>query len=180
MSREVIVLIGPPGAGKGTQADILAEQLGGVHLSSGQILRRGASSKVLAEMQGGALVREPEVDRLLARALEDAPQDKLWILDGFIRLPQDERWLEGELAKLGRSIGLIILLDVPRDESHRRNARRGRSDDAEVSQEERWQEYLDQTIPVIYGFEQRGLLVKVNGVGTVDDVAGRVAGALHE
>lgn len=178
MSREVIVFIGPPGAGKGTQAELLTQRVGGVHLSSGAILRDHASSRVLGEMRQGELVREPEVDELLAQALEGAPQDKPWILDGFVRLAQDEVWLEESLATLGRHIDRIILLDISEEESERRVSQRGRSDDAVEALKERWDEYRHQTIPVIAGLEERGLLQKVNGVGSVAAVADQVAEVL--
>ena len=178
MAKSVIVLIGPPGAGKGTQAQLLARKLAGVHLSSGEILRQNASTEVLEEMREGELVREPEVDQILAQALADAPADAPWILDGFIRLPQDEAWLLDELGKLGRKIDHVILLEVPETESSDRTAKRGRVDDAGSSLQERWQEYRDTTLRVVDDLDRRGLVAHVNGVGTVEEVAARINEAL--
>jgi adenylate kinase family enzyme len=86
VAKDVIILIGPPGAGKGTQAQLLAKRLGGVHLSSGQILRDRASSKVLEEMREGEIVTEPEVDQILAKALEEAPADSVCAAAVTIRM----------------------------------------------------------------------------------------------
>lgn len=174
MSREVIVLLGPPGAGKGTQAELLAKRLHGVHLSSGQILRDRASGQVRQEMSHGELVHEPEVDQILNQALLEAPPDQPWILDGFIRLSQDAQWLQSALRAVGRQIDHLVLLDIPQNESAERTGQRGRSDDAPESLEERWQEYQEETRPVEAEFARLGVLTRVNGVGTVEEVAARI------
>lgn len=146
-----IIFIGPPGSGKGTQAELLATSLGAIHLSSGQVLRDHASLEVKQEMKRGELVRESEVDDILQKSLMSARTDTIWILDGYLRLPQDRIWLETLLGKLGRKIDLVIIIDVPENVCRKRVLSRGRADDTVVAWGERWDEFKTVTEPVIEG-----------------------------
>ena len=178
MASPVIVLIGRPGAGKGTQAELLARSNGWVHLSSGQILRQHAPAPVLAEMRQGQLVEEPVVEQLLEQALEQAPKNRPWVLDGFVRLEQDEAWLEGCLAKLGRQLTGVILLDLTEAQSNARLALRGRSDDNTAAVAERHREYEGETLPVVERYRAAGILKTIDATGTPEQVAARVQEAL--
>ncbi|MEO7617844.1 MAG: nucleoside monophosphate kinase, partial [Candidatus Saccharibacteria bacterium] len=147
--KHTIVVIGPPGSGKGTQAELLSHALGAVHLSSGQVLREHASAAVQAEMKRGELVRETEVDVILETSLQEANPGSIWILDGYIRLAQDRDWLEASLKKLGRKIDLVIIFEASETTCRERVLGRGRTDDTVAAWGERWNEFVGTTIPVI-------------------------------
>lgn len=146
---KTIILIGPPGSGKGTQAELLASSLGAVHLSSGQFLRDYASERIKREMERGELVREAEVDELLGQSLRQAPVDATWILDGYIRLPQDKSWLQTVLDRLDRKIDMVVVIDVAEDVCRARVLARGREDDTAAAWDERWNEFETVTQPII-------------------------------
>lgn len=146
---KTIILIGPPGSGKGTQAELLASSLGAVHLSSGQFLREHAPERIKREMERGELVREAEVDRLLEQSLREAPVDATWILDGYIRLPQDKSWLLAVLDSLDRLIDMVVVMDVAEDVCRARVLARGREDDTAEAWDERWDEFETVTQPII-------------------------------
>lgn len=148
-SIKTIIMIGPPGSGKGTQAELLATELNAIHLSSGQVLRQQASVGVQDEMEAGKLVQEGEVDRILEASLRSAPAMQVWILDGYIRLEQDKVWLERVLAELGRAIDVVIVLDVAEEVCRERVLSRGRDDDTDEAWEVRWREFERITMPVI-------------------------------
>ena len=147
--KQTIVVVGPPGSGKGTKAELLSKALGAVHLSSGQVLRQHAPASIQAEMKRGELVRETEVDDILETSLEQANADAIWILDGYIRLAQDRDWLEASLKKLKRKIDLVIIFEAPEATCRERVMGRGRTDDTISAFGERWNEYASITIPVI-------------------------------
>lgn len=174
----VIVLAGPPGCGKGTQAELLAKWLGGTHLSSGDVLRLHSSKRVQTEMQQGELVTEPEVDDILEASLEAAPEDQPWVLDGYIRLAKDLDWLKRCLSRLGRQITDVILLNIPEEASQQRVAIRKREDDKPEVIRARWQEYREKTLPVLHDLAATRRLVEVNGMGSVGEVMKRVEEAL--
>jgi len=114
-----IVLMGPPGAGKGTQAKRLAERFDMVHLSSGDILRakRGEEGALGAElrkyMDAGALVPDEIVVRIMAEAIASQPDGKGLLLDGFPRTVAQARALDEQLGRLGRALDLVLVIDVP-------------------------------------------------------------------
>lgn len=178
MAAAVIALVGPAGSGKSVQAELLAKALGGVHLSSGDILRASASPAVQAEMRRGELPAEPEVDERLAAALVASPQDEPWILDGFIRLQTDLAWLETALQKLGRRLNSVIFLEISLEISLQRLAERGRADDASTVIAQRWQRYQEETEPIVRQLTEQGVAHRVDGVGTVAEVAARVEAAI--
>ncbi len=146
---KTIILIGPPGSGKGTQSELLASSLGAVHLSSGQYLRDHAPERIKQEMERGELVREAEVDGLLEQSLREAPAHAIWILDGYIRLPQDKSWLISVLDDLGRTVDIAIIMEVSEEVCRARVMERGREDDTADAWDERWTEFETVTKPII-------------------------------
>jgi adenylate kinase len=173
MSELAIALLGPPGAGKGTQAVSLAEAHDLAHLSTGDLLRAaaraGTPSGRAAQrfMDAGDLVP----DALLFELLEDALPATGFLLDGFPRtLAQAEA--------LGGRVGLAILLDVPDDLLVDRLAARGRADDGPATIQRRLAVYHRQTEPVIAHYEGGGRLLRVDGVGDAEAVRGRLVRAL--
>lgn len=173
MFELAIALLGPPGAGKGTQAASLAEAHDLAHLSTGDLLRAaaraGTPSGRAAQrfMDAGDLVP----DALLFELLEDALPATGFLLDGFPRtLAQAEA--------LGGRVGLAILLDVPDDLLVDRLAARGRADDGPATIQRRLAVYHRQTEPVIAHYEGDGRLLRVDGVGDAEAVRGRLVRAL--
>lgn len=178
MAKPIIVIMGPPGAGKGTQSQILAKRLKGVHLSSGQLLRDSGDEKILQVQASGGLVSSEEVQRIVAEAIQRVPADMPVILDGFTRKLEEAQWLNTAGSGL-RPISKVICINVDKDESIQRSLRRGRTDDRAGALEERWVDYEMQVKPVLDYYRQQGVLVEVDGSGSVDAVAGRVWEALN-
>jgi adenylate kinase len=145
MSRSAhqVIVLGPPGAGKGTQAERLAECLGLVHISPGEILRReipaGSETgrQIVASMAAGDLVPDELVDGVVRDRLESLPPEQGFVLDGYPRTAAEAHSLRQLLARLGRlePRPVVVWLEVPREELVRRLRRRrelgGRADDAE-------------------------------------------------
>ena len=175
--KQTFILIGPPGSGKGTQAELLADSLRAVHLSSGQVLRDHASLAVKSEMERGELVREKEVDIILESSLKSASEDAIWILDGYIRLAQDKAWLEASLARVGRSIDMVIIIDVSESLCRERVMSRGRADDTAEAWTERWAEFETITMPVIKSLE-RLPHIHIDGSGDTQTINDQIISAL--
>jgi adenylate kinase len=174
MAAPVIIILGPPGSGKGTQSALLAQALDAVHLSSGQILRSVSSDKVLRDMSTGRLVVEDDLITALAQALSAIPENQMIILDGVGRKKAEVEWLIRELGQQQRSIKKVIHLIVSQAESLRRNLPRKRLEDRPEAQEERWKEYQRHMLNNMDFYRQAGVLVEVDGVGSIEDVSERI------
>lgn len=179
-----IVFLGPPGAGKGTQAIRLAQTLGVPHISTGDMLRAAAASgsefgrRVKAIFDAGQLVPDDVMEGVVAERLA-APDCALgFLLDGYPRTLPQAYFLAGVLAGTGRRIDHVVLIEVPRDELVRRMAARGRSDDTREAIENRLQDYDQKTRPLTEFYGSRGLVRRVEGTGTMDDVAARLSAAV--
>jgi len=180
---EAVIFLGPPGAGKGTQAARLAEELSFKKLSTGDILRdhvaRGTplGLQVKPIMDRGDLVPD---DLILALIREELAERV--IFDGFPRtIPQAEA-LDRLLEETGTRLLGVVLVEAPEEELVRRLLKRaeleGRSDDNEETIRRRLQVYREKTEPLIQYYEKTGALRRVEGLGTPDEVYARIRAAL--
>lgn len=179
-----LLFIGPPGAGKGTQAGKVAARLGIPHVSTGDMFRDNVSrgtdlgKKVEAIMAAGDYVPdEITVGMLNERISQDDAADG-FILDGFPRT-------EAQVASLDRLIGedgldRVVVFEVDEDELTERLLSRGRDDDNEDTIRYRFKIYLEQTQPLIDIYEDRSITVYVDGIGELDEVTDRILAKLEE
>jgi len=184
---EVVLLMGPPGAGKGTQAALLAEARDLRKLSTGDMLRghveRGTELGVRAKslMDRGQLVPDELIVAMVKSELDGMGTVRA-LLDGFPRTPGQAEALDELLGDEGAALTAAVALEVDEDELVRRlegRARQeGRSDDNEAIIRNRMEVYRKQTRPLFDYYEQRGKLERVSGMGSVDDVFERITGVL--
>ena len=168
-----VVMLGPPGSGKGTQAKPLAAEQGLAYVSTGELLRR-AGGEAKRYMDRGELVPDELVIGLVGDALGHAG----YVLDGFPRTLAQAETLDAELERAGRPLPRAILLEIPDAEVVRRLAGRGRADDHPDTVRNRLRVYHEETEPVIAYYRQRDRLCRVDGCGSAEDVAARLADAL--
>lgn len=173
---KVIILMGPPNAGKDTQAHRLAQRMEGVHIGSGDLLRREADPRIMAIMARGELVSSEDFQRLIGQAIRKVPAPQAIILAGIAKKPEEARWIVEYLPTLGRRVDKVILLGITQEEAVRRSAVRPgeRADDSPHVQELRWQRYFEMTRQSLEYFRGLGLLVEVDAEGARNDVADRV------
>jgi adenylate kinase len=184
-----IVLLGAPGSGKGTQAALLVDDLGLPHISTGDLLRSavnagtdlGAQAKDV--MDRGELVSDEIVLGLLEERLSQPDTASGFILDGYPRNLAQARALEGLLNRIGQPVDEALQIDIDVDQVIARIARRaaeqGRSDDTEDVVRHRMNVYAEQTAPVVDFYAQQGLLSRVLGQGSIEEVFQRIRGVLQ-
>lgn len=183
--RRKIVLMGPPGSGKGTQAEILAKELGIPAISTGEMLRGAVDEgselgrKVDGIMRSGALVDDETMAEVVHERLARDDARRGFLLDGYPRTLGQAETLEGILSDLEEGLDAAVLVDVPEDELVVRALGRGRADDTEPVIRERLRVYREKTAPVIGFFEKRGLLRSVDGDASVEQVTGRIREAIR-
>ena len=183
-----LVLLGPPGSGKGTQAVRLKEHLQVPHISTGDLLRAevAADSKLGIEarevMARGELVSDEILLGMLENRFSQEDTKGGFILDGYPRNLAQADALTALLERIGQPMDAAVQLDVPSELLVERIAGRakaeGRADDTPESVRTRLKVYSDQTEPVVDFFRQRGKLSVVDGVGSLDDVFARIISAL--
>ena len=180
-----LVLVGPPGAGKGTQAVRLAERLDVPHISTGDLFRAnlqpGAETPLGLEakryMDGGELVPDSVTVAMVRERLSEDDAVKGFILDGFPRNLSQASALEQLLAERGEDVDAVVEFQVPEDELVRRLLGRGRDDDTEEVIRRRQQVYRDETAPLLEHYRDR--LVIVDAVGSVEEITDRLTDALR-
>ena len=185
-----LLIIGPPGAGKGTQAVRLAENYGIPTISTGDIFRSNVKNETelgkiaKSYMDSGNVVPDSLTNSLVRDRLAEPDAQTGFLLDGYPRTAQQVEELDGFLAEQGENLDVVIELvadpDVVVARLLKRASEQGRSDDTEEVIRHRLTVYRDQTEPLIAIYGERSLLVTVDALGSVDEVTGRIIDALSE
>ena len=183
-----VLFMGPPGAGKGTQAALVAAHFGVPQISTGDIFRANAAAGtelgLIAKryMKAGEYVPDEVTNDMVRARLGQPDARRGFLLDGYPRTVDQVARLDEMLADLGTSLDGVIVLQVDREELIARLLERartsGRADDTEDVIRHRQEVYAEQTTPLLSLYSERGLVVEVDGHGTVDEVAERIWNAL--
>jgi adenylate kinase len=177
-------MLGPPNAGKGTQAAMLSSRLGAPAVSTGDMLRREADSgtplgmRVKAIMDSGGLVDDATMAEVVRERLRQADATG-FVLDGYPRTLAQAETLAGILEVAGTPLDAVLLITVPEEQLVRRGLARGRSDDREEVIRERLRLYREKTEPLIGYYRRLGLLREIDGHRPVEEVGCRLLEALE-
>ena len=185
-----ILLMGPPGAGKGTQGAILAESLGLPKFATGDLLRDAVKQgtplglKAKAVMEAGHLVSDDIILGVVREELAKPQARNGVIFDGVVRTIPQAEGMERILAEKGRKLDAVLFFDVTDEEILARlDRRRGlehRADDDPKAVGTRLRAYREQTAPLLAWYDARQPVRRIPAVGTVDEIAGRVRGAIGQ
>jgi len=177
-----LLFIGPPGAGKGTQAARVADRLGIPHISTGDMFRHHVSTEtelgllVDSIMKAGEYVPDEITVEMLRERVAEPDAAGGYILDGFPRTAGQVAALDGLLGEDG--LDSVVVFDVDEDALVGRLLGRGRADDTEDTIRNRFKVYQEQTAPLLDIYNARGVVVRVDGMGEIDVVTDRVLSAL--
>ena len=181
-----IVLLGAPGSGKGTQTDSIIERYGVATVATGDLLRAEVAAgtelgrRAKPYMDAGDLVPFDIVLGMIENGLQSLAKTnpKGFMMDGFPRDLAQAEALDKMLAKLGQPLAKVLFLDVGYEEIVRRLLGRGRADDNEETIRNRLRVFEEKTAPLIDYYTRKGLLSKIKGTGTVDDIGARIRAVL--
>lgn len=179
-----IVFLGPPGAGKGTQAVRVAARLGVPHLSTGEMLREAAERgtdlgrQAAEHMNAGRLVPTELVQALVEERLSEPDCRVGFLLDGFPRTLKQAENLDRWLAQRSLTIDVVVNIEVAEEELLARLASRGRQDDAEEVVRERLRQYDELSKPLVDYYRRQDILRDVNGLNSPDEVFERIVKAM--
>ncbi len=185
-----VILIGPPGAGKGTQATVISENFGIPHISTGEIFRRNVADgtdlgqEAQKYMSSGDYVPDAVTNAMVGNRLAEPDTAAGYLLDGYPRTLDQVSELDSILAGLDKTLDAVVEITANTDEVVARLLQRakeqGRADDTEDVIRRRMQVYAEQTEPLVAVYRDRDLLVQVDGMGTIDEVSARVIAALSD
>jgi len=185
-----IVLMGPPGCGKGTQAALLKQKWQVPHISTGDLLRAAVHHatplglKAKAAMDAGELVSDDLVLGLIEERLGQEDTQPGFILDGYPRNLSQAEALDKVLARIGQSIAGVLLIEVDPEQIVKRLAKRaeqeGRSDDNEDTVRKRLNIYTEQTTPVANYYAAKEQLVRILGAGDIPQITQRIYAAIQQ
>lgn len=192
----ILILLGAPGAGKGTQAERIVKTRGIPQLSTGDMLRAAVASgselgkRVKDIMDRGDLVSDAVIEEIVTERIKAADCARGFILDGAVRTAVQAEMIDRVLTRQGRTLDAVILLEVDEEilvgrlETRilqaRENGQPLRADDNVETFRKRQDVYRAQTAPLIPYYEKRGKLRRVNGMGTIDEVAAEIDAILDE
>ncbi|HEX8781133.1 MAG TPA: adenylate kinase [Nocardioides sp.] len=183
-----LIIMGPPGAGKGTQATFIAEHFGIPAISTGDIFRanvsQGTPLGVEAQrfMDAGEYVPDDVTNQMVRNRIAEADAETGFLLDGYPRTLAQVEELDTMIEGTGHQLDAVLALTVDKDVIVERLLQRaqveGRADDTEDVIRRRQEVYVEETAPLLDLYRQRGLLVEVDGIGEVAEVTGRIFEAL--
>lgn len=185
-----LLIVGPPGAGKGTQAERMSVEYDIPTISTGEIFRENILKesdlglKVKAIVDAGDYVPDSLTNELVTDRLTEADAASGFLLDGYPRTTDQVIYLDDLLASHGHALDAVVRLVADQDEVVRRLRKRaldqGRVDDSEEAIRHRQEVYSAQTEPLIAAYRERGLLIEVDGLGSQDEVTERIFVALAD
>jgi adenylate kinase len=171
----MIVVFGPQGSGKGTQAELLAKEEGWQWLSTGNMFRQTQDPEIKAVLNSGELVGDALTNRMLDAAFAQVVPGQEIILDGYPRNRAQAEWLLGILPKHNQKLDCALVLAIPDSELMARFRERGREDDTPEAISRRLQIYHDETTPILAFYRDRKVpIVEVEGLGSIEEVHTRI------
>ena len=179
-----LVLVGPPGAGKGTQAEFISAHFAIPHISTGDIFRANLSAgtplglEAKGYMDKGDLVPDSLTTAMVKDRLQQGDVANGFLLDGFPRTTGQAEALDGILREINTPLDVVLEMQADEDEIVGRLLARGRSDDSEEVIRHRLKVYAEQTAPIISYYKNSGILRTINGLGSVAEVTERAISAL--
>lgn len=175
-----LIILGPPGAGKGTQSILIAEKLGLKHLSTGEILRKAVTDgtplglKAKVVMDAGNLVSDDIMVGIIKEAISAEDAKKGFILDGFPRTIEQARELDSIMESLGYDTAKVINITLDDNELIRRMLGRGRVDDTEETIKNRLSVYKAQTAPVKKHYSSKSAVFDIYGIGSISEINSKI------
>ncbi len=180
-----LLIFGPPGAGKGTQSVLIAERLGIIHMSTGDVLRQAVEEgteiglKAKAIIESGSLVSDEVMIGIIYEALKSEKMKKGFILDGFPRTIKQAAALDVLLSELGYPQIKVINIVAPEEELIKRMLGRHRNDDSEETIRHRLNIFKEQTKPILEHYSKKSKVLDIEGVGSISDINNKIIEVLN-
>jgi adenylate kinase len=186
-----IILFGPPGSGKGTQSEKLVEKYGLIHLSTGDLLRKERKLKTPLGLEAqqfidkGQLVPDEVVIGMISSALDENPEARGFLFDGFPRTVAQAEALDKLLELKKSDIGVVLFLEVDEEELIKRLVHRGktsgRTDDSDENiQRKRQEVYKNETLPVAAYYSKLKKVVAIDGMGSIEEIFSRLSSPIEK